>query len=101
MTDFNFTQRRLEPPIALEIDFNFGASVYRLLEGQSNIMTAIWADADAGRTSGKMYVASAGVGAALSVLDLKLMLLYDRYTTELRGRANELLAQEDPKDIIV
>ena len=101
MTDFNFIQKSIKSPNALDINFNFGANVYYLLEGQSNIMSAVWTDSNTSRTSGKVGITSIGVGAALSVLELELKILYDRYTSELKGRANELLEQEDPKDVII
>jgi hypothetical protein len=100
MTDFNFTQRRLEQVISLEVDFNFGANIHRLLEGVQTNFTAIWAESDASRNSGKVFIASNGIGAALSVVDMELKLLYDRYTSELKGRSDDLLSQEDLKDIV-
>lgn len=100
MTDFNFIQEKFKFPEATEITFDFGASAYKILAGVSNIMTAIWADPTTSRTSGRMYVTSTGEGAAFSILDLKIKLLYDRYTTSIKGRANTTLKQTDPKDLV-
>lgn len=100
MPDFDFIQEKFKFPTALEVVFDFGASSFKLLAGRSNIITAIWADPTASRTSGKLYVTSTGDGAALSIVDLKIKLLYDRYTTSLKGRANVSLAQSDPKDLV-
>lgn len=87
------------------VDFNFGpevdANARRILAGQSSNMTAIWASPTASRTSGKMYITSAGSGAAFSIVDLENLILYDRYTTTIKGRANVLLAQDDPVDVVI
>ncbi len=101
MPNFDFIQDRSKYPLATEINFDFGSGAYKLLEGQSNIISAIWADPTTSRTSGKLYVASYGDGAAFSVVDLKIKLLYDRYTTSIKGRANKALLQNDPKDIVI
>ena len=101
MLNFDFIQNRLSTPTAVEVNFDFGTSSHSVLAGTSNIFTAIWADPTASRTTGKLYVTSYGNGAAFSILDLKLRLLYDRYTTSVKGRANEVLLQDDPKDIII
>lgn len=100
MPDFDFIQERFKFPVATEINFDFGSGAYKLLFGQSNVLTAIWASPTASRTSGKMYVTSAGEGAAFSILDLKIKLLYDRYTPTIKGRGNQALKQDDPKDIV-
>jgi len=101
MTDFNFTQNRLQIPVATELDFNFGSGAITILAGSSNLMTAVWAEPGASRTSGKMHITSYGTGAAFSVLDLSAKILYDRYTITVKGRANETLEQEDTKDLVV
>jgi len=100
MVDFNFITERSKFPSALEVNFSFGSTAFEFLSGSSNTITAVWASADAGRTSGKVYVASIGDGAAFSVLDLKIKSLYDSCTITQKGRANELLAQEDPIDVV-
>lgn len=100
MPNFDFIQEKFKFPTSLEVNFDFGASAFKLLEGSSNIMTAIWAEPTASRTSGKIHVTSYGNGSAFSVLDLKIKLLYDRYTTTLKGRGNQTLKQDDPKDIV-
>jgi len=100
MPDFDFIQDRNTFPISTELDFNFGAGQINVLAGNSNVITAIWAEPDAGRSSGKMHVTSYGEGAAFSILDLKTKILYDRYTVTVKGRANETLKQEDPKDLV-
>ena len=100
MLDFNFIQDRHSVPSSVTINFNFGVDYRAVLAGTSNVMTAIWADSTASRTSGRLYVTSYGDGAAFSILDLKIQLLYDRYTTVVKGRANEVLKQDDPKDLI-
>lgn len=70
-----------------------------VLEGTSNFISAIWAEATAGLNNGKVYVASTGTGAALSIIDLNTKTLYDRYTKDLKGRSNDKLIQEDIEDI--
>lgn len=101
MADFDFIQRKLTFPEPDEVNFDFGAGAYRFIAGQSNIFSAIWADPTAGKDVGKFYVASQGDGAAFSVVDLKLKVLYDWYTTGVKGRANQTLKQNDPKDIVI
>lgn len=101
MPDFDFIQEKFQFPTSLEVNFDFGASSFKVLAGQSNIFTAIWASPTASRTSGKLYVASQGTDPAFSILDLDVKILYDRYTTTTKGRANQALKQEDPKDIVI
>lgn len=105
LINFNFIHKKTTIPVAVAVDFNSGADVgteaRRILAGQSNNMVAIWASSTASRTSGKMYVISTGSGAALSVVDLDNLNLYDRYTISTKGRAGVVLTQEDPVDIVV
>ena len=101
MINFDFIVERSEFPNASEINFDFGAASFNILAGNSNIITAIWADPDAGRSDGKVYIASYGDGTALSVLDLNLKRIYDRYTLTAKGRANQTLNHNDPKDVII
>ena len=65
-----------------------------ILTGTSNNFTAIWADADAGLSNGKFYVASP---AAFSIVDNTV--LCDYYTADHAGAANETLEQNDIVDI--
>lgn len=88
-----------EPPLAA--DFNFALGIYRILAGFSNIFTAIWADTDAGLGNGKMYVLSWGSGTALSILNLEEKELYDHYTQDFGGRAEETLTDTDTVDLNV
>lgn len=101
MPDFNFITTRTVLPNTSEINFDFGSTLFNILAGSSNTITAIWADIDAGRSCGRVYVASYGDGAAFSVVDLNTKLLYDRYTDSIKGRANQVLKQNDLKDIMV
>lgn len=101
MPNFDFLIPKATFPTAIEVDFNFGAGDLRLLAGTSNNITAIWASFDANKDNGFVYIASYGEGAAFSIVDLNLKLLYDRYTKTVKGRANIVLPQEDIKDIVV
>jgi hypothetical protein len=98
MTDFDFITPRTTEEATLT--FDFGAGVQRILAGLSNNFVGIWADPTAGSASGMVYFLSTGTGAALSIVDMETKLLYDRYTKDLKGRANESLDQEDPVDIV-
>lgn len=100
MPNFDFIQNRQQVPAVTEVDFNFGAVSIKILAGSSNVMTAVWAEPTAGRAVGKMHVTSYGGGAAFSVLDLSAKILFDRYTISIKGRANEILEQEDTKDLV-
>lgn len=101
MTDFNFIQEKFRFPTSIEVNFDFGANVNTLLAGSTNNIIAIWADYNTSKTSGNMYIVSTGAGAAFSILNLETHLLHDRYTTTLKGRANVMLNQEDPIDVIL
>ena len=102
MANFNFIQLRTETPVGTEVNFDFGSNAeINILAGNSNIITAIWAEPGAGRSTGKMHVTSYGTGAAFSVLDLATKILYDRYTISVKGRADETLVQEDTEDLVV
>ena len=65
-----------------------------VLVGTSNNFTAIWADPDASLNNGKFYTASP---AAFSIVDNTV--LCDYYTTTHKGAVNEILEQNDIKDI--
>ena len=96
--DFNFDMAGYVPEPPLAADFDFALNVYRVLAGLSNIFTAIWADSNAGRNSGKMYTLSWGPNTALSILDLSSRELYDHYTENYGGRAEEPLDDNDTID---
>lgn len=101
MVDFNFIKEKFESPDPLELSFDFGSSSFNILAGNSNIITSIWADPATSRSQGKVYIASYGDGASFSVVDLNLKLLHDRYTKTIKGRSDEVLEQEDVKDVII
>lgn len=67
-----------------------------VLAGTDDNFTAIWVDADASLTAGRMYTASP---SALSVINITDKTLVDAYTTTRKGAANEYLQQEDVVDI--
>jgi hypothetical protein len=98
-TNFNFD----EPNYVVSNDFNFGFSIvtYRLLAGSSTNYTAIWADSDASLRTASVYIASAGTGAAFSVVDLSSKLLLDSYKIDSAGNRGDLLDDEDIVDINV
>lgn len=86
-TNFNFTESGYVPSST----FDFGATApnsYSILAGASNNFTSIWADTNASRSAGKMYISS---GSAFTIIDLETKTVYDRYTQELKGRGNETL----------
>ncbi len=93
--NFNFIDSSYTPS---SYDFDFGAEevfvIYNVLAGVNNNFTAIWADADAGLYSGRIYIASP---AAFSIVNDTL--LVDYYTTTHKGVANETLEQDDIKDV--
>ena len=99
--DFNFELGGYTPKNPLDADFNFVLGVYNVLAGTSNIFTAIWANSDAGLENGKFYTLSWGPGVALSVLDSESRKLYDHYTQSYGGRAEEVLIDDDTKDLNV
>jgi hypothetical protein len=77
-----------------DFDFYTPEVIYSILAGTSNNFTAIWADADAGLSSGKFYAASS---AAFSIVNDTA--LCDYYTTTQAGAVNETLEQDDIIDI--
>jgi hypothetical protein len=99
--DFNFNIEGYTPEPPLAANFEFSVALYFALAGSSNIFTAIWADPDAGLTSGKFYALSWGQGAALSILNSENKVLYDYYTQTYGGRAEETLIDTDTKDLNV
>jgi hypothetical protein len=122
MTDFNFlpgtatsgTNFNFTPPTALsgtgvdlDLDqpaggygFNFGAEypTFSIISSASAVFTAVWADVDAGKDTGKMYVATAN---SLSVIDLQNKTVFDYYTQTHAGGREETLEQDDIVDINV
>lgn len=99
--NFNFDVADYVSPAPLEANFDFAIAVFYVLAGNSNIFTAIWADANASKRSGKMYALSYGPGAALSVVDIEQKNLYDYYTQNSSGRVDETLTDNDTVDLNV
>jgi len=97
---FNFKDSTYVPPSG-QLTFNFIGSVFNIIGGQSNNFVAIWADEGATRDTAAFYVASTGVGASLSVVDLASKALTDFYTKEHTGAFNEKLDHEDIDDISI
>ena len=97
--NMNFDIGGYTPKNPLDADFDFVLGVYYVLAGFSNIFTAIWADPNAGRDNGKLYALSWGPGAALTVLDLSDRSVYDHYTQDFAGRAQETLTDNDTRDL--
>jgi len=93
--NFNFTDSGYVPD---NYDFDFGPeeeiTTYNVLAGTNNNFTSIWADPDASLSNGKFYVASP---EAFSIVNDTV--LVDYYTTTHKGAANEVLEQDDIKDI--
>lgn len=98
-TNFNFTERNYVP----SNDFNFGLNIvaYKILAGQSKNYTSIWADPNANLRTARLYVGTAGTGAAFSVIDLKYNSLIDSYLIDKAGNNDDLLDREDIVDINV
>jgi hypothetical protein len=99
--DFNFDRASYSPLPPQHADFDFALAVYRVLFGDSNIFTGIWADSNAGLNNGQMHALSWGPGTALSVLNLDSKILYDHYTQNNGGRAQETLTNTDTRDLNV
>jgi len=99
--NINFDIAGYSPPEGNQADMDFALSVYYVLAGFSNIFTGIWADPDASLTNGKVYTMSWGPGTALSVLNLDDKRLYDHYTQNYGGRAEETLTNNDTRDLNV
>lgn len=94
-SDFNFT----ESGYSSSYDFNFGSyDIYTVLKGDSNNFTAIWADVNAGRVSGKVYI---GLSGYFNVINLSDQTIYDWYSTSHVGRGNETLDGSDIVDVNV
>jgi len=96
--NFNFTEDGYTPPSG-DIDFSFGSNtitISRLLFGVSNSFIAIWADPQASRTNGKFYVSTSD---AFSIVEASDKSIYDVYTQEIFGRANEKLQSSGIVDL--
>jgi hypothetical protein len=100
---FDFGMPVYSPPAANNANFNFTAPFQRhaILAGFSDNISAIWADEDAGLDNGNLYIASAGAGAALSVINMNDQAVFDSYTKYNKGIADETLDAEDVEDLNV
>jgi hypothetical protein len=83
-----------------DFDPDAAGGIFRLLAGTSTEFVAIWAEPEASQTNGRFQAASAGAGAALSVIDITASTLYDYYTTTVSGRADEALESENIIDLV-
>ena len=99
--DFNFTSDDIRITEPENYNFNFGDAVFSILAGQSKYFISIWADPDANVETARMYVGSAGPGAAFSVVDLADESLVDSYLIDKEGEYDEFLDREDIVDINV
>lgn len=97
MATFDFT----EANYISSNDFSFDSYLYRVLSGTSSNYTSIWADSTANINTGRFYVASAGIGAALSIIDLQSKILVDSYKIDVMGNNMEFLDSENIVDINV
>lgn len=97
---FNFLDATYKPP-QKPVVFNFIGDTFNIIGGRSNNFISIWADERATRTSFKIYVASTGSGASMSVIDLKNKVLLDNYTKVNEGAFGETLDAEDIADISI
>ena len=99
--DFNFDSSNLQPT---NFNFNFtleeaGPTIttHYILKGATNNFIAIWADADAGLATGKMYVSSS---AAFTIVNLaESPNVHDWYTQTHSGRAGEVLDSDNIIDL--
>lgn len=98
--EFNFKNDTYRIP-SKPVIFNFIGSYFEILGGRSNNFISVWADEQATRGTFKLYVASTGAGASLSVVDLYTKALVDNYTKIMAGAFNESLDAEDIADISV
>jgi len=96
--EFNFKDATYSSP-AQPLEFNFVGNLFKIIGGRSNVFVSVWADEDATRSSFKLYAASKGSGASLSVVDLATKALVDNYTKDTTGAFNEKLSGEDIEDI--
>lgn len=72
-----------------------GPSDYKIIGGSSINYASVWAEEYSGTYVGKLYVATAGVGAALSVVNLETKELVDCYSENVEGRSGDLLEGND------
>lgn len=96
--EFNFKNTTYKVPNK-PVVFNFIGTYFRILGGESNNFISVWADEHATRKKFKLYVASTGNGAALSIVDLYNKALVDNYTKTKIGASNESLDAESIVDI--
>jgi hypothetical protein len=74
-----------------------GIGDHGILKGAANNFIAIWADADAGLETGRMYV---GSPAAFTIVNLAASpTVFDWYTESRAGRAGETLDSDDMADL--
>lgn len=103
--EFVFTQGGYDSSgdIILDLAAEQGAptNIFRILAGTSSMFTAVWADLTANIQNAKLYVASAGTGAAFSVVNLATQALVDSYTINTSGVDDKLLDGTDIVDINV
>ncbi len=98
---FDFDSGGYAAPSFGEVPFRFNplpSQLKYILAGTSNNFVAIWADATANLTNGKMYVSAQD---AFSVVDLGDIALEDYYTETHAGRGGESLESNDIVDINV
>jgi len=96
--EFNFKNDTYKTP-SKPVIFNFIGTYFEILGGRSNNFISVWADERASRKTFKLYAASTGRGASLSVIDLYTKALVDNYTQTKVGAFNESLDAEDITDI--
>lgn len=97
-TNFNFTSPGYTPTY----DFDFAPieiDEYTIKPYGGNNFVAIWADPTASLDSGMMYITTDGSNTSMYVVKLATQEVYDVYSQEISGRAQEALDYDDPVDM--
>jgi hypothetical protein len=94
-TNFNFTESGYTPTYDFDFD-PFVVDTYTLKPATNNNFVGIWADPTASIDNAMMY---ASTNAAMYVVKMQTKDVYDIYTQEIGGRADEVLDDDTIVDI--
>ena len=98
-TNFDFIDGSYIPgDYDFEFDPTIFKTIYRVLKGTNDNFNSVWADADASLTNGKFYFTSPDM---VQIVNLTTNKVWDYYTQDHGGRAQEKLNSDDIVDINV
>lgn len=100
-TDLEFTDSNLTTGIIdYDFEFNSGIKIFNILINEDNVFNTIWCDPKASLKNNTFYVTTKNSLNVIKTINSQAT-LYDYYSQNVVGRAQEALMVDDLVDLIV